>query len=63
MAETKLKVTLLKGMAGKPWPQVRTVKALGLKRIRQSVIHPDNPSVRGMIFKVIHLVRVEEVQE
>ena len=63
MAEKKLKVTLNKGMAGKPMQQRLTVKALGLKRIRQSIVHPDNPSVRGMIFKVSHLVTVEEVSE
>jgi large subunit ribosomal protein L30 len=36
---------------------------LGLRRIRQTVSHPDNPSVRGMIFKISHLIKVEEVRE
>jgi large subunit ribosomal protein L30 len=59
----KLRVTLVKSAIGNPWPQKRTVKALGFRRLNQTVIHPDNPSVRGMIFKVSHLVRVEEVEE
>jgi large subunit ribosomal protein L30 len=41
----------------------RTVRALGLKRIRDSRVHGDTPQVRGMIHKVRHLVEVEEVEE
>ncbi len=63
MAEKKLRVTLVKSPVGNQTRQRRTVKALGLKRIRQTITHPDTPSVRGMIFKVIHLVQVEEVEE
>ena len=59
----KLRVTLVKSSIGNPWPQKRTVKALGFRRLNQTVIHPDNPSVRGMIFKVSHLVEVEEISE
>jgi large subunit ribosomal protein L30 len=59
----KLRVTLVKSAIGNPWPQKRTVKALGFRRLNQTIVHPDNPSVRGMIFKVSHLVRVEEVEE
>jgi large subunit ribosomal protein L30 len=40
----------------------RTMKALGLHRIRQVVVHPDNPQTRGMIMLVRHLVRVEEIE-
>ncbi len=39
----------------------RTIRALGLRRIRHTVEHPDNPQIRGMIFLVKHLVKVEEV--
>ncbi|MBM3287518.1 MAG: 50S ribosomal protein L30 [Candidatus Eisenbacteria bacterium] len=39
-----------------------TVKALGLRRIRHTVLQPDNPQIRGMVFKVKHLVRVEEIE-
>jgi len=62
MAEKKLHITLVKSPIGNPNRQKLTVKALGLKRIRQTIVHPDNPSVRGMIYKIRHLVRVEEVE-
>jgi large subunit ribosomal protein L30 len=63
MAEKKLRVTLVKSPIGNQTRQRLTVKALGFKHIRQVITHPDNPSVRGMIFKVSHLVQVEEVTE
>jgi large subunit ribosomal protein L30 len=40
----------------------RTVKALGLRRIRYTVEQPDNPAIRGMVFLVKHLVKVEEIE-
>jgi len=55
-----LKVTLVRSPIGYPVPQKATVKALGLHHMNQTVEHPDNPAVRGMIQAVIHLVRVEE---
>ncbi len=60
---TKLRVTLVKSPIGNQTRHRLTVKALGLKHINQVITHPDNESVRGMIFKVSHLVQVEEVQE
>ncbi len=62
-AESKktLKVTLIRStIAAKP-NQVKTVKALGLNKINSSNVLVDNEAVRGMIFTVKHLVRVEEV--
>ena len=59
MANT-IKVTLKKSTIGCKKDQIATVEALGLKKIRQSVEHPDNPQIRGMIFKVKHLVEVSE---
>ena len=59
----KLKVTQLRGLPGKQERQRATVRALGLKRIRHSVVHEDRPEIRGMIAKVRHLVEVEEVAE
>lgn len=56
----KLKVKLIKSTIGAPKDQKNTVKALGLKRIRQEVEHNDTPQIRGMIFKVKHLLEVEE---
>lgn len=57
----KLYVTLVKSGIGYAEDQKRTLKALGLRRLNQSVIHEDSPSLRGMVSKVRHLVRVEEV--
>jgi len=59
----RLKVTQVRGMAGKQSRQRATVRALGLKRVRHSVVHDDRPEIRGMIAKVRHLVTVEEVAE
>lgn len=59
----KLKITLTKSTAGKNKNQIRNIEALGLKKIGSSVIHNDIPSVRGMIFKVKHMVTVEEINE
>lgn len=56
----KLKVTLVKSTIGCLQKQKDTVAALGLKKIRSQVIHEDNPVIRGMIFRVQHLVSVEE---
>jgi large subunit ribosomal protein L30 len=60
-AAKKLKITQVKSAIGKKYDQGRTVRALGLKRINDSVEQEDNPVIRGMIFKVKHLVEVEEV--
>ena len=57
---TKLRITCIKSGIGYAQDQKRTLKALGLNRLNQSTIHNDSPSVRGMINKVKHLIRVEE---
>ena len=58
----ELKITLVRSaMASVKGDQKATARALGLRRIGDSVIKPDNPGVRGMIFKIKHLVEVEEV--
>lgn len=59
----KLKVTQTRSVIHRPKDQKKTVRALGLHRIRDSVIKEDRPDIRGMIAKVAHLVRVEEVDE
>ena len=61
-AKGKLKVTLVKSTLGCLKDQQATVKALGLTKIRTSNVLPDNEATRGMIFKVKHLVAVEEVK-
>ncbi len=58
-----LKVTLVKSPIGYNSRQKATVKSLGLRRMRQSVLIGDAPQIRGMIAKVGHLVTVEEVTE
>lgn len=55
-----LRITLVKSPIGYSERQKRTVRALGLRRLRQTVEHVDNPAVRGMITKIQHLVQVEE---
>ena len=59
----KLKITLKKSTIACLDDQIATVKALGLKKIRSTVIHEDTPAIRGMIFKVKHMVKVEEVED
>ncbi|MBQ3848519.1 MAG: 50S ribosomal protein L30 [Clostridia bacterium] len=57
----KLKVTLEKSVNSVTESQRATVRALGLKKIRSTAIHEDTPAIRGMIKKVEHLVKAEEV--
>ena len=56
----KLRITWIKSGIGYTQDQRRTLKALGFHRLNQNVTQDDRPSVRGMINKVKHLVRVEE---
>jgi large subunit ribosomal protein L30 len=55
-----LRVTLVKSPIGYNERQKRTVKALGLHKLNQTIEHTDSPALRGMLAKVSHLVRVEE---
>jgi large subunit ribosomal protein L30 len=55
-----LRITQVRSLIGCKQDQRRTVKSLGLKRIRHSVTQPDRPEIRGMIAKVSHLVEVAE---
>jgi large subunit ribosomal protein L30 len=58
----KLKITQVRSIIDRLENQKRTIKALGLGRPNYSVEQPDTPQIRGMIRKVAHLVRVEEVR-
>jgi large subunit ribosomal protein L30 len=58
----KLRVTYVKSAIGYNQDQKRTLQALGLKKLHHSVELPDTPSIRGMVFKVEHLVSLEEVE-
>lgn len=57
----KLEVTLIKSPIGYSKRQKGTVKALGLNRMNQTRTHDDTPVMRGMIAKVSHLVKVQEI--
>lgn len=59
----KIKITWLKSSIGYAADQKRTVEALGLHRLHQSRLVEDSPSLRGMLAKVKHLVKVEEAKE
>ena len=62
MAQAKtLRIKQIKSTAGRPADQGKTLRALGLRKIGATVDQVDNESVRGMIFKVKHLVEVEEI--
>ncbi|SPT69299.1 50S ribosomal protein L30 [Anaerobiospirillum thomasii] len=61
MAEKKtIKVTQLKSVIGRKPDHVATIRGLGLRRIRHTVVLEDTPSIRGMINKVSYMIKVEE---
>ena len=60
---SKIRITWTKSAIGYNIKQKLTIKSLGLRRLQHSVEHQDTPVIRGMINKVSHLVRVEEVAE
>ncbi len=55
-----VRVTLVRSPIGYSKDHRATARALGLRRMHQTVEHQDNPTVRGMIQKIIHLVKIEE---
>ncbi|MHC1737872.1 MAG: 50S ribosomal protein L30 [Ignavibacteriaceae bacterium] len=59
----KLKITQIRSIIDRPVRQKRTIEALGLGRPNYTVIHNDTPQIRGMINKVTHLLKVEEIKE
>jgi len=54
----KLKITLVRSAIDRPQTQKDTVRGLGLRRLHQSVVREDTPSIRGMVRKIQHLVTV-----
>jgi large subunit ribosomal protein L30 len=58
-----LKVTQTQSIIGNKLKAKRTIAALGLRRMHHTVTHTDTPQIRGMVFKVKHMVRVEETEE
>ncbi len=59
--ERKLKITQIRSTIGRIKKQKETIRALGIKKLYQSVMHKDTPQIRGMIEKVKHLVEVKEI--
>ncbi len=59
--EKLVKVTLVRSVIGRPWKQREVVKGLGLRKISSSVVRKDCPEIRGMINKIVHLVKVEAI--
>jgi large subunit ribosomal protein L30 len=57
MAE--IKITWTKSTIGRPGNQRRIIESLGLRRLHHTVVHQDSPTIRGMVNKVSHLVKVE----
>ena len=55
-----LRITLVRSPIGYTKDQKATVKALGLRRMHQTVEHKDSPALRGMLNKIIHMLKVEE---
>ena len=60
-AQKTLRVTQVRSSISCPADQGRTLRAMGIRKMNQTVELVDNPAVRGMIFKVKHLVKVEEI--
>lgn len=58
----QIKITQVRSVIDYPKPQRLTMVALGLRKMNQSVVKKDTPSIRGMIAAVKHLVKVEEVE-
>lgn len=56
----KLRIRQVRSASGHRSDQKRTVRALGFRRLNQTVEHDDTPQIRGMVFKIRHLVEVEE---
>jgi large subunit ribosomal protein L30 len=57
----RLEITLTRSLIGRDDTQRQTVKTLGLRKIRQTVTHHDNPAIRGMVKQISHLISVKEI--
>lgn len=57
----KLRITLVRSTIGRPADQERSVRSLGLRKLNSTVVRNDDPSIRGIVNKISHLVKVEEI--
>jgi large subunit ribosomal protein L30 len=64
MADVQRQISIVQvhSAIGRKADQKATLKALGIRRLHRPVVHQDTPQIRGMVFKVAHLVKVEKVQ-
>jgi large subunit ribosomal protein L30 len=58
---SKIKLTLIRSTIGMPQKQRKIITALGFHKLNQNVIHESSPTINGMVFKVKHLLSVEEI--
>ena len=58
----KLRITQVRSSSKRRFDQAQTLRALGFKRLQQTVEHNDTPQIRGMVKKIVHLLKVEEIQ-
>ncbi len=58
---SQLKITWTKSCIGRPKNQREIIRSLGLRRLHHTVIHQNSPTIQGMVNKVVHLLKVEEV--
>lgn len=58
----KLKIVQTKSAIHRKEDQKRTIRALGIRKLNQVVVHEDTPQIRGMVYKVRHLVEIEELE-
>jgi len=63
VAVKQLKIKLVRSVIGRPQKQREVVKGLGLRKINSEVIREDRPEIRGMIRKIPHLIKVEELEK
>ena len=59
----KLRITQTKSTIACLKDQIKTIEALGLHKVSHTVVKEDTPAIRGMIFKVKHMVKVEEIDD
>jgi len=59
--EKQIRIELVRSFIGRKPNQVKTLKALGIRKINQSVVKDANPAIMGMVNTVSHLVKVEEI--
>ena len=60
---SKIKITKIRSVIGRPERQKRTMEALGLRKMNQTVVKEDTPEILGMVRKVNHLVEVENIKK